>query len=137
MKIAYIAHPIGGDVENNLIRIRAIVRRINLTEPETVPFAPYYADVLSMDDEKPIERARGIKNDLELIKRLRPDELRLYGNRISVGMYEEIRLAAPLGIPIIAMTPETATELYAMYEVEPSIFKSEYNIKQKQKICTQ
>ncbi len=61
MRIAYIAHPIGGDVKNNLASIRKIVREINLFEADTVPFVPYYADVVSMDDNVKSERERGLK----------------------------------------------------------------------------
>jgi len=111
MKIAYIAHPIGGDVRNNLICIRSIVRHINLTEPEVVPFAPYYLDCITLDDNIPEQRARGIKNDVALMSAGFVDELRLYGNRISEGMSHEIELAVQLGIPIIAMTPATESEL--------------------------
>lgn len=61
MKIAYIAHPVGGDVENNLTLIREIVLKINLEEEDVVPFVPYYSDVVSMDDSNPEQRARGLK----------------------------------------------------------------------------
>lgn len=98
MKIAYIAHPVGGDVENNLSLIRKIVLKINLEEENTVPFVPYYSDVASMDDSNPEQRARGIKNNIHLIKFC--DELRLYGDRISEGMWLEIAKAIELNIPI-------------------------------------
>lgn len=98
MKIAYIAHPVGGDVENNLTLIREIVLKINLEEEDVVPFVPYYSDVVSMDDSNPEQRARGIKNNIHLLQFC--DELRLYGDRISEGMCLEIAKAIELGIPI-------------------------------------
>lgn len=107
MIVAYIAHPIGGDVENNLTRIRSIIYAINVNEPEVVPFAPYLGDCMALDDDIPEHRARGIKNDQELMKRGFIDEVRLYGNRISQGMKEEIYLALTLDIKIVPMTPET------------------------------
>jgi hypothetical protein len=107
MKIAYIAHPIGGDVKGNLRKIRSIARTINLTEPNVVPFAPYFLDCKCLDDNVPSERARGIKNDIELLNRGFIGEIRLYGDRISNGMAEEIKLAFRLGIPIVAMTDGT------------------------------
>jgi len=110
MKIAYIAHPIGGNVKLNLLRIRRIVRLINLEEPETVPFAPYYADLVSLDDSDPAERARGIKNDVALFKKYFIDEVRLYGDRISNGMDDEIRLAISIGITVVPMTDETKAD---------------------------
>ena len=105
MKVVYIAHPIGGDVYGNLEKIKHIVRCVNLKEKDTIPFVPYYSDVVSMDDENPIERAKGFKNNLHLIQYC--DELRLYGDKISKGMISEIERAKELQIPIIPMTEET------------------------------
>lgn len=107
MIIAYIAHPISGNVIENVGRIHAIIRHINLTEPDTVPFAPYLGDVMALDDNIPEERARGIRNDTELIRRTRIDELRLYGPCISKGMLAEAQLAAAMGIAIKNYTPDT------------------------------
>lgn len=102
MKIVYIAHPIGGNVEKNLANLRRIVRIINLRHPDIAPFVPYYADVVSLDDNIPAERERGIKNDMEILKRFRKhiDELWLTGNRISDGMKTEAAIAETLGIPV-------------------------------------
>ncbi|MDY0200993.1 MAG: hypothetical protein RBR40_08395 [Tenuifilaceae bacterium] len=110
MKIAYIAHPISGDVAGNLKRIEAIGRQINLEEPETVPFANYFFDCYALRDDIPAERARGIKNNNALMRKGFIDELRLYGNTISPGMIHEIKLALQLDIPIRSMTLETAKE---------------------------
>lgn len=111
MKIAYIAHPIGGDVEANLERIRKIVREINLYFPEVVPFAPYWLDCHALDDNIPEERERGIKNDKELFNRGFIDELWLYGPKISGGMKAEIQLAKDLGIPVVPQTNGTFAAL--------------------------
>lgn len=101
MKIVYIAHPIGGDVEANLADLRRIIKKINLEAPDIVPFCPYYADVVSMDDNIAEERARGMKNDRELLERGFIDELWLTGGRISAGMQMEMGIAAKRRIPII------------------------------------
>lgn len=114
MKIAYIAHPISGDVLGNLERIISISRKINLEEPEVVPFAPYFLDCYSLDDDIKKERLRGIKNDIALIKKGFIDEVRLYGNKISKGMRAEVMLADSLGIKVKAMTLETQKELAEM-----------------------
>jgi hypothetical protein len=101
MRIAYIAHPISGDIQANLADIRRIVRMINMQYPSVLPFVPYYVDVVSMNDEVPEERARGIKNDLEIIQRKIPDEIWLCGPRISAGMQGEIEEAKKFGIPVV------------------------------------
>ena len=107
MKIAYIAHPIGGNVKSNLMKVRKIARQINIDEPDTLPFAPYYLDCICMDDSNPEERERGIKNDTYLLETGIIDELRLYGDQISKGMYDEILIALREQIEVVPMTPET------------------------------
>lgn len=110
MKIAYIAHPISGDIKGNLKRIEAIGRQINLEEPEVVPFAHYFFDCYALDDDIPEERERGIKNDIALMRKGFIDEVRLYGDRISTGMSHEVDLAIELGIEVKAMTEATKRE---------------------------
>ena len=100
-KICYIAHPIGGDVHNNLADLRRIIRLINSTEPNVVPFCPYYSDVVSLDDNIPEERQRGIENDHAILCSGIVDELWLTGVKFSAGMQVEAELAKEMGIPII------------------------------------
>ncbi|HUU39320.1 MAG TPA: DUF4406 domain-containing protein [Desulfatiglandales bacterium] len=109
MKIVYIAHPIGGDVENNLAKVLKIVRDININMPDVLPFAPYWIDCHALDDNVPEERNRGIKNDQTLMKAGFINEVWLFGDRISTGMSHEIKLAGELGIPVIPMTEQTQT----------------------------
>lgn len=105
MKIVYIAHPIGGDVENNLKDLVRILRKINLAPfSDIVPLAPYYADILALDDDNPDERARGIKNDVAVLKSGIFAELWLTGPRISPGMEAERKLAIELRIPVMDYT---------------------------------
>ena len=100
MKIAYIAHPVSGDVKRNIEKIIKICRQINLEEPETVPFVPYLSDLYALDDSVPEERERGIKNDIHLLNSGLIDELRLYGEKISFGMQCEIEVANKNNIPV-------------------------------------
>lgn len=102
MKIAYIAHPISGDIDGNIKKILGIVKHINLTEPDTIPFAPYIVDCLALDDDIPEQRERAIKNDIALFNAKFITEVRLYGNKISRGMQAEKELAISLGIPVIS-----------------------------------
>ena len=107
MKIVYIAHPISGDIEGNLAKIRKIVREINMTMPDVVPLVPYYADIVSMDDNIPEERERGIKNDTAVLKSGIIMELWLFGDKISKGMQAEIVIAEKEGIPVYAQSERT------------------------------
>ncbi len=101
MKIVYIAHPISGNILQNLGKILSIVRSINLTRPDVVPLVPYFADILALDDTKPEERQRGINNSVTLFTEGIIDELWVYGNwENSKGCLAEIALAEKLNIPV-------------------------------------
>jgi hypothetical protein len=110
MKIVYIAHPISGDIKGNLEKIRLIVRHINLSNLDVVPFAPYWLDCHALDDTVLQERERGIRNDEEFFIRGVIDELWLYGDRISNGMRHEITKALNCAIPVIAADPRLEQE---------------------------
>ena len=135
-KIVYIAHSIGGDVENNLKDLVRILRVINTNNcpvkplkfdmnyannqdfidgqitistdfydfSNIIPIAPYYADILALDDSNPLERKRGIENDIALIETGVFDELWLTGSKISLGMQEEIKMFILQGKPVIDYT---------------------------------
>lgn len=111
MKICYIVHPIGGDVLNNLERIRAIVRDINLTSSDVVPFAPYWLDCHALNDDVPAERARGFKNNKAILSSGIVDEMWVYGERISAGMWAEIEQAQEMNIPVVPKTEAVSREL--------------------------
>lgn len=98
--IAYVAHAIGDDVENNLTDLRRIIKIINLTMPHIIPFCSYYADVVSLDDNIPEQRDRGIFNSSCILQSGVIDELYLTGFRISAGMEQEINHCIALNIPI-------------------------------------
>jgi hypothetical protein len=103
MKTAYIAHPISSDVKGNLEKVAQIAREINLNEPDVIPFAPYFLDCHALNDDNPEERKRGIKNDNYFLENGFVDELRLYGDKISKGMQEEINIALRENIAIVPM----------------------------------
>lgn len=101
MKVAYIAHPIGGNVKFNIEKVIKIVGNINRSEPETLPFAPYIVDCMCLDDVIPKERERGFKNNFHYFQSGFIDEIRLYGSIISKGMKQEIEWANEFNIPVI------------------------------------
>ena len=105
MKIIYIAHPVGAGtkegIEANLADLRRIIKKVNLETKNIIPFCPYYADVVSMDDNNSLERKRGIMNDTKVLKSGIIDELWLTGDRVSKGMTEELELCMRLGIKIV------------------------------------
>lgn len=101
-KIVYIAHKIGGDVENNIKSVLAIVRELSIKN-EVIPFAPYIVDVQALDDSKPEQRAIGFEHNKHLFYSGIIDEVWLYGGRISSGMQTEIEWANELSIPVKQM----------------------------------
>ena len=100
-RIVYIAHPISNDIKGNVEKILKIVKEINLTEPKVIPFVPYLADVLSLDDSIPEHRKKGISNNINYLKSGIVSELRVYGDFISKGVAEEIAIAREFKIPVI------------------------------------
>jgi len=99
MKIAYIAHPISGNEEENIKKVISIVREINLSQKGILPFAPYIVDLKALDDSSPTERMIGITNNQEYFMRGIIDELWVYG--ISPGVKQEIELAKRFNIKIV------------------------------------
>ncbi|MEK7558357.1 MAG: DUF4406 domain-containing protein [Patescibacteria group bacterium] len=105
MKTVFIAHPISGDVENNIKKVLDICHEIHKTG--IIPVAPFLVSLQYLDDEVKEDRELGIEANLECFRRKYIDELWLFGDQISTGMIQEIKLALELKIPIIPQTPET------------------------------
>lgn len=100
-KIVYIAHPIGGDVESNLKSIQEIYKAISLNHPDVIPFCPYYATVMSLDDTDPDQRQIGMNHNKALFEAGIIDELWWF-ERISNGVGQEIKWCDDYGIPYCA-----------------------------------
>jgi hypothetical protein len=116
-KIVYIAHPVGGDVENNLVLVAEIVRYIALNDKDVIPVAPYFLYCHALDDNDMAERIRGMEIGLGYIIHNRSNlEIWLYGDRISNGMKEEIITAHNLDIKVVAMTNETKSDYVKMFK---------------------
>lgn len=99
-KIIYIAHPISGNVQENIKSVLAIVRELSI-ENQVIPFAPYIVDVQSLDDANPSERAIGFEHNKAIFQSGIIDEVWLYGGRISNGMQTEIEWAKELNIKTV------------------------------------
>lgn len=112
MKIVYICHPIASDVKGNIKKIIKIIRDINLTNIDVVPFAPYLGDVLALNDNNPHERERGMKNCTAVLDSGMVAELWVYGPTISSGMETEIKIAIENEIPVRLMDPGTCVPFH-------------------------
>lgn len=109
-KTAFIGHPIGGDIAGNVKKVLAICHEVH-TREGVIPIAPYLASLQYLDDTVAADRALGMEANHECFYRGLVDELRLYGDGISKGMWGEIAVAREVGIPIRAMTAATAHQL--------------------------
>lgn len=116
MKIVFICHPIAGDIKGNLAKISKIIREINLNEPDVVPFAPYYADVIAMNDTIPEERQRGIKNCNAIIDTGIFKECRVYGKYLTTGIYDEVYRFWLKEIPVIGMNDIIQEKITRLFE---------------------
>ena len=115
--IAYLAHPISGDVEGNIESILCILKEIRLNEDDgdewrdIIPVAPYITALHYLDDNVPEERALGMEENSYYFEKGFIDELLLAGPYISSGMRKEIELAHSLGLPISCYNPALQEEL--------------------------
>lgn len=108
-KTVFIAHPVSGDIPGNVAKILKICREVH--DEGTIPVAPYLVSLQYLDDNVPTERDLGIGANLETFHRGYIDELWLFGEIISTGMEQEVKIALSLGIPIVPQTEETKIAL--------------------------
>lgn len=99
MKIVYIAHPISGDINGNVLKVLSLCKKYHTAK--ILPFAPYIVSLQYLDDTKKEDRERGIQANIEFFNRKIIDELWVCGDRVSDGMKKEIELAEKLKIPVV------------------------------------
>ncbi|MFC1613387.1 DUF4406 domain-containing protein [Patescibacteria group bacterium] len=104
-KTVFISHPISGDVAENVKKVLDICR--NVHNENIIPVAPYLVSLQYLDDNVNEDRELGIDANLECFRRGYIDELWLFGDHISKGMKQEIKIAIELKIPVISKTEET------------------------------
>lgn len=105
-KIVYIAHPVGGDLHGNLTAISAIYNLLSI-EDKVIPFVPYFATVMALDDDMPELRTIGFSHNEAIFRSGIIDEVWLYGPTVSKGMAIEIGWAKELDIPVISKSEGT------------------------------
>ncbi|MDE2021997.1 MAG: hypothetical protein KGI71_03790 [Patescibacteria group bacterium] len=108
-KTVFVAHPIGGDIANNIKKVLKICAEIHTDE--IIPVAPYIVSLQYLRDEVVADRKLGMEANHECFRRKYVDELWLFGDRISEGMTGEARLAKKYGIPIVAKSRGTKRDL--------------------------
>ena len=96
MKMVFIAHPVGGDIQDNLMRAAQWMKWA-YEEKHVLPLAPYIGICKVLDDDDPRDRILGRHWSMQYVQRC--DQLWLCGDRISPGMKAEGEQALGLGIP--------------------------------------
>lgn len=94
--LVYIAHPISGDVENNVKKVKLILEYIIRNEPGITPIAPYLTYLEILDDNNEFDRSKGMQHDLNVLRRC--EQIWVYG--ISGGVKQEIEFASVNGLLI-------------------------------------
>ena len=105
-KLIYIAHPVGGNIKENIKKILQICHNIHRENNGVIPFAPYIVALYYLNDDIIEERKLGMLANQEHFKRKTMDEIWLYGDNISKGMEGEIKLAIKHEIPIKLHNPK-------------------------------
>lgn len=112
MKMTYICSPCRGDYEKNIIKAQEYCREALLEG--LLPIAPHVYFTQFVDDTNKKERKLGLLCGLQLLRYCQL--IRVYGCRVSSGMFGEIQLAGVLGIEIQVFGPpefvECVMEIY-------------------------
>ena len=112
----YLAHPVAGDVANNLAAARRWLKWAHTAIPPRFPghdvavIAPWITDCEIYDDSVPTERAAGMARNLATITRCHG--ILLCGGRISSGMQVELDGAKGQGLVHILDLTWMGTEPY-------------------------
>lgn len=96
-EIWYVAHPVSGDIEGNLVETIKIIKWLTLHDPARIYIAPWVAEVTAFKAENcdPAFYDRVLADDCEVVNRL--DGVLLTGPTISRGMQLEYDAAIKAG----------------------------------------
>ena len=98
MKHVYICHPLGGAIEENMTKVKSIVKE--LCYKEVMPLAPHLAIATVLNDNIPEERKKGLHMCLHMLNPEKIDALWIFGEKLSNGMKMEIEHCMKHSIPI-------------------------------------
>ena len=96
MKLIYVASPYRGDVEKNVAFAKEACKYA-MSEGNNI-YCPHLFLTDILDDDIQEEREMGIELGKDMM--LNCDELWVFGDKISEGMFGEIEFARKNGIPI-------------------------------------
>lgn len=108
-KIIFIGHPIRGAVEENMKKVLTLCEEVH--KQGNIPVAPYLVSLQYLDDTVVEDRELGIESNHLCFHKHFVDELWLYGDHISQGMEDEVRVARANNIPVFPKTEGTKRDL--------------------------
>ena len=108
-KTVFIGHPISGNIRGNVAKVLKICAEVHTKD--IIPVAPYLVSLQYLNDGIVEDRELGMEANHECFRRGYIDELWLFGDHISAGMWGEIKLARELGISIIPQTEGARRDL--------------------------
>lgn len=107
-KMVYLAHPVNGDVDQNLARARAWLKFLEACNPEVLFVSQWILGVELWDDSNPVQRELGLLRCLAQVERC--DEIWLVGLRVSDGMTREADHACAYGVTVVDLTGPDSEE---------------------------
>ena len=102
VEVAFVAHPVRGDLDANLARARRWLRWLISEYPDTSFNLGWEVYCRVLDDAKPEERARGMRDARAQLTRC--DTIFVVGGATTPGMKEEVALAGSCGLAIVDLT---------------------------------
>ena len=96
MKMVYICSPCRGDYEQNINNAKEYC--LAAIREGLLPIAPHVYFTQFLDDTNPKERQQGMNCGLQLLAHCQ--KIRVFGDKLSAGMYWEIRMAGAIGLKI-------------------------------------
>ena len=95
-QMIFVCSPYRGDIETNTKLARQYCRHV--VDKGFIPIAPHLLFPQFMDDKKSEERAQAIEMNFGTLQRC--TELWVFGREITIGMWQEIKKAQELDIPV-------------------------------------
>lgn len=105
-KVVYLIHPIDtvGTIEDNIISLSQIIKKINLNYPNVIPFCPYFADVSILDMSNKEQLNRAGNNDIEVCNRMQFDEIWVVGEyHMKKQKQIMMSMAVQFSVPVVDM----------------------------------
>ena len=102
MKVIYLAHPVRGDVQNNLAKAKRWVKWATESHPDVAVVASWITECEVFNDAEPDQREKALQRDCAVLAKC--DEVWLVGGVVSAGMRREKNHATRKGVYVRDLT---------------------------------